>query len=170
MARLKLSPPWIIRVSEIEELFRDDDEVHVVYDNDTYEVKLYVDSAPKAAALEQLLPEQYIFGNVTLKVIIVPANDMKFGVPNFSNRDSLYRTAFSNNPAFDFVQTLQGIFANNLTYVVFANKVVQYWNDDLGDIFGQCSTLYQDIAKNVFGEQEGVFYCTNKSPINEDPF
>lgn len=41
------------------------------------------------------------------------------------------------------------------------NKVVQYFNDDLGDAHGVCSTLYQEIAKDVFGEHEGIFFCTN---------
>ena len=50
---------------------------------------------------------------------------------------------------------------NPITYVVFVNEVVQYFNDDLGDVYGQCSTLYQEIAKDVFGETEGVFFCTD---------
>ena len=48
-----------------------------------------------------------------------------------------------------------------MTYVVFVKEVVQYFNDDLGDANGVCSTLYQDIAKRLFTSTEGVFFCTN---------
>lgn len=56
----------------------------------------------------------------------------------------------------------EGIFSNPITYIVFKNKVVQFWNDDLSDIYGNRSTLYQDIAKEIFGESSGIFFCTDK--------
>lgn len=48
-------------------------------------------------------------------------------------------------------------------YVVFKNCVVQFFNDNLNDIYGNISTLYQDIAREIFAdaEWEGVFYCTD---------
>lgn len=163
MAMLKLAPPWVTFASELAQLFRHDPQVHVVYDNDENEVKLYVDNGMKAAALAALLPEAKEYGNVTLKVTVVPANG--FVAPT----GDLYRTAFSGNGAFSFVKQISGIFSNNLTYVVFKNKVVQYFNDDIGDIYGQCSTLYQEIAKNVFEAKEGVFFCTDvEEPVYED--
>lgn len=57
--------------------------------------------------------------------------------------------------------TVDGIMTNPMTFIVFQNKVVQYWNDDLGDINGNCSTLYQTVAKDVFGDVEGIFFCTD---------
>lgn len=161
MARLNLSPPWDIRVSEINQLFKNDEEVHVVYDDINYELKLYVDNPNKATALTTLLPEEYIFGNVNLKVTVVPANK-KTGVSKMQSNEELFNCAFEGNEAFSFAVTIQGIFTNNLTYVVFKNTVVQYFNDDIGDVNGMCSTLYQEIAKNIFGEREGVFFCTDK--------
>ena len=156
MARLKQAPPWITFVSELEQMFKYDAEVHVVYDNDEKEVKLWVDSAPKAAALMELLPSEKTFGNVTLAVTIVPANGT---TP--VNKADLFRAAFKGNGAFAFAKTILGVFTNDMTYVVFKNRVVQYWDDNLGDIYGQRSTLYQEIAKNLFGETEGVFFCTD---------
>lgn len=159
MARVNLSPPWATLVSEFEELFKYDHEVHVVYNEEAYSLKLYVDSSTKAAALTSLLPEEYVFGNVKLTVIVVPANQetVKFS----TNPTELFTYAFRDNPIFSFIKTITGIFANNLTYVVFKNRVVQFFNDDLGDIYGNRSTLYQEIAKNIFGEKEGVFFCTD---------
>ena len=88
--------------------------------------------------------------------------------------EQLFCTAFNRNPAFVFTKSIQGIFSNNITYVVFRNKVVQYFDDDLSDIYGQCSTLYQYIAKNIFVDMESVFYCTdkygNKEAVNAEWF
>ena len=170
---LKLAPPWVTFVNEITQMFLQDPEVHIVYDNDKYEVSIYVDNAAKAGALTELLPTEKIYGTVALNIKVIPANGVS--VPS----GNLYQIAFKNNGAFSFVKTIRGIFSNDLTYVVFKNKVVQYFNDDLGDIYGQCSTLYQELAKHIFGDREGVFFCTDvekgvltaglNSPLGEWP-
>ena len=159
MAMLRLAPPWIKYVNEVTQLFRKDSEVHVVYDNDETLLKLYVDDPVKADALGELMPTEMEFGDVTLKIEIVPGN--KGGLSN-RNGLNLFEIVFNGNAAFAFTQVVHGIFQNDLTYVVFVNEVVQYFNDDLGDIYGQCSTLYQELAKNVFIPLEGVFFCTDK--------
>ena len=164
MASIKLAPPWVTFANEMTQLFMHDPEVHVVYDNDAQKIRLYVDTAAKAGALVALLPTQKTYGNVTLTIDVIPAN----GVLVVKSGD-LYQAAFKGNDAFAFTKTITGIFTNNITYVVFKNKVVQYFNDDLGDIYGQCSTLYQEIAKNIFGETEGVFFCTDRAiPLLSD--
>ena len=157
MAQLKLSSPWVIFYRELDALFKDDPEVHVVYDEDEVTVKLFVDSADKAGALTALLPHEKEFGDVTLKVMVVPAN---LGA-TYLQGDELFNTAFRGNPAFSFLKTVTGVFFQPLIYVVFRNQVVQYFNDSLGDIYGLCSTLYQDIAKDVFVPMDNVFYCTD---------
>ena len=65
---------------------------------------------------------------------------------------------------------------DNNVYIVFKNKVVQYFNDDLKDVNGFCSTLYQKIAKDIFAENgcETACYCTDVSenlgkPLGEWP-
>ena len=45
---------------------------------------------------------------------------------------------------------------------VFAKEVVQYWNDSLSDPYGKVSTLYQDIAKDIFEDTDGVMFCTGE--------
>ena len=145
MASIKLAPPWITLASEMEQLFKYDPEVHVVYDNDSYILSVYVDKQRKADALAALIPASITFGNIN----VIPANGALSTTVGLSQAQ-LFENAFEGNGAFAFVKWVTGIFANNLTYVVFKNKVVQYFNDNLGDIYGNCSTLYQDIAKNIF--------------------
>ena len=160
MAMLKLAPPWVRYANEMTQLFKYDKEVHVVYDNEQLILSLYVDCQRKADALAELLPESVAFGNITLHINVIPANGALSTVAGLS-KPALFANAFEGNGAFSFIKTVTGIFSNNLTYVVFKNKVVQYFNDDLGDIYGNCSTLYQDIAKNIFGNQEGIYFCTD---------
>lgn len=163
MARVKMAAPWIVFVAEMEQMFKYDTEVHIVYDEEAQIVKVYVDNGAKASALEALFPAEKAFGNIVLKIEVIPANN--FEVVTYADR---YATAFSGNGAFSFIRRVKGIFSNDLIYVVFKNEVVQYYNDDLGDIYGQCSTLYQEIAKHIFVPVEGVFYCTNVPETNHN--
>lgn len=160
MASIKLAPPWITLASEMEQLFKYDPEVHIVYDNDAFIISVYVDKQRKADALAALLPETITFGNIELHINVIPANGALSTTVGLSQAQ-LFKNAFEDNGAFAFVKQVTGIFSNNLTYVVFKNKVVQYFNDNLGDIYGNCSTLYQDIAKNIFGAIPGVYFCTD---------
>lgn len=150
---MKLSSPWVEFYHEIEALFAQDPEVKVVYEEENNEVKLFVENARKAEALTQLLPVEKTFGNVTLKVTVVPANDVTI------SKADLLAEAFDGNPALSYVQHVDAVIGS-FDYAVFQNKVVQFFNDNLSDINGNKSTLYEDIAKDVFGAEAGVFFCT----------
>lgn len=165
MAKLRLSPPWYKFVNEVSLLFKEDEEVHIIYDEENYDLKLYVDNENKAAALAELLPEKKEFGNVTLTIEVVPCN-AAHKLTKVVNPELLYETAFNGNPVLSFIHRVSGIFVNDIVYVVFKNKVVQYFNDDLGDVYGQCSTLYQEIAKDLFPAVENVYFCTDKPNAN----
>lgn len=174
--RLKLAPPWVTYVNEIIALFGDDPEIGVTYDNDMCEVKLYVENQDKASAIAALLPVNKEFGNVTLKITVIPANgnELKndFGGITFGE---IFNAAFNGNPAFKFTKDIVGIFSNMLTYVVFKNKVVTFFNDNLNDLWGNVNTLYQEIASDLFDDLPGgVFFCTEPAgdlvkPLGEWP-
>jgi len=153
--KVGLSAPWVTFYREINALFGDDPDIHIEYDEDEVEVKLFVQNSDKADALTQLLPTEKAFGNVVLKITVIPANEPA------PTKASLIARAFQGNPVYSYGTTVDGIMSNPIHYVVFANKVVQFFNDDLGDVNGNCSTLYQEIAKDVLGAEEGVHYCTD---------
>lgn len=157
---MKLSPPWVKFYKEFEALFKDDPGIKMVFEepdaeSDGYKIKLFVEGGNKAEALTELLPTEKQFGNVTIYIEVVPAN------LNKENVVQLYRAAFEGNPAFAYAEAVTGISVPNFNYVVFEPEVVQFFNDDLGDINGYCTTLYQEIAKDVFKEQPGVYFCTD---------
>lgn len=155
---MKLSSPWVEFYRELEALFAEDDEVKVVYDEENNEVKLYVENVRKADALTQLLPTEKTFGNVTLKVTVIPANNAEV------SKADLIAEAFEGNPALSYVQHVDAVIGA-FDYAVFKNKVVQFFDDNLSDINGNKSTLYENIAKDVFGENVGVFFCT-EAPVS----
>ena len=79
----------------------------------------------------------------------------------------MFITAFRGNPAYSFTDSVD-LRTNRIIYIVFRNVVVQYYNDDLGDYYGQCSTLYQNIAADIFKPIDGVHYCTDKPYYREE--
>ena len=167
MENMKLSAPWVTFVHELEALFAEDPEVKVTYSDETNVVKLYVSDSDKAAALEKLIPAEKKFGNVTVKVEVIPPN-----IEEMSSED-LFIKAFRGNSALSFTASYDNPLGH-LTYIVFEKKVVQFFNDQLDDINGNKSMLLQDIASDVFGDGHAVFYCTDadrslSKPLGEWP-
>jgi len=157
MAIIKKSAPWVTYYKELNELFRKDDDVLVVYDEDDNTINVYVENEAKAGAIQYLLPTEKKFGNVTLFVNVIPSNKGSYMV-NASNPLSVATDAFRDNDAVVAVTDISGVFP--LVYVIFKKRVVQYFDDNIGDINGNCSTLYETMAKNVFNDV-GIKFCTS---------
>ena len=158
---LSLSTPWAIYFRQIEALFKEDPEIRVTFDNEIEEekeIKIYVENQDKADALAELLPEEKEFGNVVVKVTIIPANVEE------NTTLKLIERAFRGNPALKYIKSTEpSATAYSADYVVFKKQVVQYFNDSLADVNGQCSTLYQELAKEVIELKDGeiVYFCTD---------
>lgn len=154
--RVNLVTPWGEYFNKLEAFFKEDDDVRVEYDNEATVIKIYVEGDAKADALSKLLPTSKKFGNVEVKINVIPAN------PLDTSRISLFRRALEGNKAVADIETVSGVSSNDFSFVIFKPEVVQYYNDDLSDFNGICSTLYQDLAKELFGETEGCYFCTDK--------
>ena len=152
-----IASPWVTFARKVHCMFDTDPEVKVVWDDDLCTLKLLVESAEKAEALMAILPEKKVFGNVEITIIVVPAN-----LEAEPTKMQLFETAFKGNPAVSYMQTV-GAFGNTteIGFVVFQPEVVQFYNDNLGDIDGKMSTLYEDIARDVFEDTENVYFCTD---------
>lgn len=156
MSKLNLSAPWVEYYHAVEAMFKADPEISVVYDDEGKELKLYVDNAVKADSLAKLLPAEKSFGNVALKISVIPSNNEEVG--------DLLHNVFADNPYFSRTVRVDGIMSNPLTYVVFEPEATQYWVDNLGDINGNRTILYEDLAKEVFEDLRGVFFCSEEIP------
>lgn len=153
---VKLSPPWITYYRELEQLFDGDAEVTVKFDEDRKAIKLYVNNTDKADALTKLLKTYQKFGNVIVSIEVYPSN-MEEKTPI-----ELMEIAFKGNKSLSKIKSVTDIFGNKINYVAFQAKVAQFYDDNLGDINGNKSMLYQDIAKDVFKEHDGIFFCTDR--------
>ena len=156
MGNLNLSSPWVIFYRKVNELFKEDPEVKIVFDQDNNALNLYVDNDEKAEALTKLLPTEKEFGNVVLKIRVVPAN-----LENDASKLDMFKKAFKGNPVFVDAISTEGDLGFHADYLLFAKKVVQFYSDDLSDPHGATSTLYQELAKEVFGTETGVYFCTD---------
>lgn len=161
--RLKILPPWSTFINEIQALFDGDPQIacNVNAEGTNPSIMLATNNPDKAAALLKLLPSEKRFGNVTLQIGVdcQTVSNLAFATPK-----ALFETAFSGNPAFAYVVSTEDYWYVPFTYVVFKNCVVQFFNDNLNDPHGVLSTLYQDIAREVFGDcgmAGGVAYCTD---------
>ena len=173
--RLKILPPWTIAIRKLEALFDGDPLIAFNVDYSEPSVVLSCNNGDKVAALQQILPNEIAFGNVKMKVIVdgTPSNRA------FTSKVELFDTAFSGNPAYAYSLSPsdEGYWFFSMTYVVFKNCVVQFFNDNLNDCHGLISTLYQDIAAEIFEDAglSGVYYNTDietgklSKPLGEWP-
>ena len=169
--KVNKSAPWHIFYEKIQAMFGEDPAIDVSINDERKEVKLYVRGTDKCEALSQLLPAEKVFGNITVKILVIPANEED---PSMAE---LYERAFDGNPAFIFTAMGQKgeSTAIPFTYVAFSDDVVQYYADNLEDYYGNENTLLQEIAKDIFIEHPGVKFCTRSkrmpyySSIPTDP-
>ena len=156
---IKIQPPWIEYYEKIRELFKYDDDIKIVYIDEDKEIQIYVRTGSKADAIDELIGGEHEFGNVTLRVTVIPGNPST--VSHSSNPNQIV-AALNGNPIVDDFKVIHGVFPNDMIYVLFRKEVVQYFTDNLGDANGLRSTLYQDLAEEIFPEHDGVFFCTSE--------
>lgn len=166
MAKIKLSAPWNTYYEQVKALFGDDSQIHIVFDEEKKDLKLYVDTAAKADALQNLFPIEKEWGGVTMTITVIPPNkESAFKIVRNREMTSkeIIEYAFCDNPHFSECIDVDFPFWSGFIYVMFKNEVIQYYTDDLGDPNGMTSTLAQDIAKEIFEPVDGVYYCTELS-------
>lgn len=155
MEKVKLAAPWTIYYRQIQALFAKDPQIKVVFDEGAPAVKLLVDNTAKADALMSVLPMEKTFGNIALKIVVVPSNN------KVESTGNPIVDLFTGNDALAFFQAVD-LMTITATFVVFKKEVVQFFNDNMGDIYGICSTLYENLARELLGDaMRGVYYCTD---------
>lgn len=165
MGNLRILPPWSSFINKIKELFKEDPQiiVNTDFNSEHPSVSLATNNPDKASALLKLLPEEKVFGSITLKINVdcyTFSNNKAF-----TSMKELFEAAFYRNPVLVHVIEPIDVWYVPFTYVAFKNVVVQFYNDNLNDPDGYSSTLYQDIASEVFNDLNGVAYCTDRSYI-----
>ena len=152
----KLCPPWVEYYNKLKCMFDADPEINLTIDKDHQRIVIRVDNGTKAEALRELLPYELTFGNVEWALDIVLRNGER-------SRKNLLLDALHGNPNFRGIVTPMADTIRPFTFFVFARKVAQYYNDDIGDVYGNRSLLYSDLAKELFGsdQKDGIRFCTD---------
>lgn len=158
--RLHQSPPWVTFYNEIRQLFQEDHEVRISIEGEKRNVKLYVENPFKAEAIRAILPEEKTFGDITVTVTVIPANEK-------ASPADYYKVAFQGNPVITRFITRNDTMFAGMTYVVFRKEVVQFYDDNLADPYGNRSTLFEDIARDVFEDNLAIRYATD--PRDPEP-
>lgn len=174
MARINLVAPWDEYYNKMVAFFKDDPYTTVLYDESEKHIELLVNEPFKAVALSQLLKTKLEFGDVKLLVSVVPANDdARDAIHYFKHMgvdedyDVRYMHALNDNDIYAYVRSIKGMKDFDAVYVVFKKKVIQYYNDNIGDLNGVKSTLAEYIARDIFMPRNGVFFNTDTREINE---
>ena len=155
MARFEKASPWIEFYREMQILFDRDPDIEVVWHDSEKEIKIYVDGGVKAEALEKHLPVEKDFGGEKIRITVVPSNNTALK----SCKPQGLVDVFNNNGAVCYIEKSGPL---NAYYIVFKKEVVQYDDDNLGDIHRLRSVLMEDIARRIF-EDAGVFFCTDNA-------
>lgn len=169
MALVKMAPPWFTFYRKINALFEEDPEVRVTFDEDEMEIRIYVDNHVKAEALSVILPMTKEFGETIVDITVIPNNTKESKKLQLYSDFNNFEVAFNENNAVDMIKNVQ-LGSESITYVVFKKKVVQFFTDNLSDLHGMTSTLYESIAKEIFENTGGVFFCTNNNVIGSITF
>ena len=135
--------PWEIHARKIEALLSYDRAVDgVAYDDETHEIKVFVNGDDKAAAIQSLLVDHLDFGNVSVDVRVIPSNVEP-------DEAELFSRAFEGNELFSCMLQMTTPHGVEENFAVFEPVAVQYYSDDIGSAFGVTTVTPEQLAKDV---------------------
>ncbi|GLX66423.1 hypothetical protein [Paenibacillus glycanilyticus] len=170
-ARISLSPPEFTYYNEIKYSVGKDPLVSVGplqdHGDGEFIVKLYVKGIKKAQALATLVAPVKVIGEISIQVLVISGGKVIEPITRTLTPKEiadLYRTAFRTNRLFHFV-SVRTIFGQTYVYPVFKIRVVQFYNDDLSDFYGNYNNVAAFVFRNVLrNEVSGTFiqFSTDK--------
>lgn len=190
MIDASVSNPWYTLWRKIYFTLSQDEEVSVSglnKENDNkYNIVVTAKQMHTAYALSQVIKPIFSFGNVKVEVIVKHQN---IGILPSTKEDEQFMdeevgllicAEFRNNKLFKGVVLVpkkeESLFAGKVV-ILFAKEVVQFYNDDVTDIFGNFNELvayvFADIIKFIYKDNQGkdIFVLCNtydKNAIDED--
>ena len=161
----KLSPPWWTVQKKIKAMFKDDPDIEIKSVSKggdasgvTYVLYLDTPDANKALALKNILKTEYHFGGVSLKIVIRVTNKIDESLKRSDTTYDNYLDALATTPAVVDIRHVVDMFGTKWIVIDFKKEVVQFWNDDLTDYYGNWNGLYTDIATDIFKYNPAVKY------------
>lgn len=157
---MQLSPPWYAYHRKVLALFGGDPQIHIkdlaALDEGKYAYMILIDDAKKARAIKTILLKEIYIGNITIQATILgPDEDLIQSAS--TDAVTLFNDAFSGNPIFDKAITVH-FGGQTFNYCIFKKVILQFWNDDMSDYYGNFNGLPSDVAKEIL-DTEGVQFC-----------
>lgn len=170
--KLNLAPPWVSHVSMLEAFFDGDPRFAFEYEGEVagkksaVRAKVLVNDADTAIALGQVLATKVKLGNVTLELVVTPANEAVLASVNkklklnkkFTDVAAL-KKVLEANPKFDKLVS-RPFMDTRRTFCVFKPVVIQWSADNIGSPWKLISDCMEYVADSVFKNELGVLFCT----------
>ena len=175
---LRIQSPWVLFYKKVYTLFAKDPQVKVLFNVEEPELKIQVKgNDEKAACIARFFPKAMNFGNVVLACSVVGDNGQPVPDVNLDDHTAITKV-FEGNGALSFIKDVKTPFGYSIIYVVFVKEVVQYYSDNMFDLYGATSTIYEDLARDVFEQplqnEDFCSFCTDAeislgTPLGEWP-
>jgi len=167
---VKLSPSWTTVEKKIRALFNGDEDITIKpmkrLADGNLELSLEGPDACKMIALSSIMKTKYNFGNFNLNLVFKTTNGKEVGPIEvdewYDDLYGVYEDAFCSTPAVIDVKEVQDITPADIVVIEFKKEVVQFFNDDLTDYYGNWNGLYTDIAKELLNDNLFVKYTIAK--------
>ena len=165
MDKTMISPPWYTLYHKFEEMFGDDPEITLDIDQKEDGMHIIFESrnSTKLDALEKMLKPSFNYGNVNVFLDFRVSND---------SADSMYDLAidaFSGNPMFEdiFPRSFMPGLQPDQVCVILQKKVIQFFNDNLDDFYGNLNLLPTDVAKEIFIENAALQFSISDNDADD---
>lgn len=167
MANVGIQSPWVTTYNKIKALFERDDDLTISPlsedEGGVYTFSISSANETKINAIEKILANNYEFGNVTLNIKFIVDDAGKEGITAAD-----LKNAFTGNNVVSKIETIPNPFGSTQTFVMFNKEVIQFYNDDISDRYGNYNGLAEDIARELFNETDAsISYCTDIVPSNQ---
>lgn len=166
---VKLSPSWYTLWNEIKASIGNDPDVKVnplVTKSSPFEVPIDVTGHDKAVAIVSIMALRHQLGNITVDIQV---KDEKGNVVSPETPESpeqlveMVKKALGNNAWFvDVVAKSPFPHARTIVYPVFKKDVIQFFNDDLSDLYNNYNNVVAFVFGDVLNPAPGGFslYCS----------
>ncbi|SDW75249.1 hypothetical protein SAMN05444487_1069 [Marininema mesophilum] len=174
--RVQLSPPQFTYLSKLKFTVGRDPNVQVgdlkSVDGNTLRITIRVNGRQRARALATILTANKSIGNIIIQVRIVNQGTTVCPIRRSlspSAISDLYKVGLSTNDLFLF-SVARGIVPGGSVAIfpVFRARIVQFFNDDLSDLFrnfnGVAAFVFRDVCRNRIQGSIINFSTQQKNP------
>lgn len=159
-----IEAPWWRIYKEISNLFAPDKEIEIskMDESDPSVCKFTISSknAAKIAALEKIVKNHFVIGNVTLDISFEYIKDGG----NITADD--FEAAFEGNSNYVTSKVISKGPFQDITYVIFAKEIIQFFDDDLTDIYGNFNGTVEEVASDICNKSSNINFSTANGTEN----